>query len=639
MANRLKTVEFSFARLASVVSGTLTALTQRTIYLPETTKTIRKVALKLTADDIITASGGTISVRRLECRLGAAAFTSSNNTNQSVNSVENLSLYHSVDVTSHFTTNWTGASMTMDAQVQLSQSSGTPTGFVNIGLTVLITYEYDDTATTQIKTVYIPLDCPVGALATAKPGVANATIPALDTFCPEASKTYRDLFITVQGNESTNTSTVDTTLSIQIDSLAADTSGNHEAALASDRWFRHIWNMTALGMTTNATHGFFIWAAVARFNHVQAWLTVTYEFSPSSTTSVLNSLLIPLMFIDPMGGTASTDAQRGRATIWVEEPNTITVQNSAVLVFWSQIAQTDGVNIRINAQSFQSYTPVASVLCGAVGCMRRCESAITLARGSNLITCDIYRTDTTDLGFMVSAMLILNYTSGKASAGVGAHNHTVQWSLLAVETNVLARLTFTSAVAPNIPDADYYMSSIGVGATIFTSGTDNQVGFVMQCERLSAEGGPAWECLGAKLVQTDPEVGAFPIYGQDVMGLFKRYPNDPKPRSMDLETARRWRIGGASALANANYSTTAYLMMTYHSITFTVSGSVTDYTGNGSGIAVNLARVSDGEPLLSMTTAAGGSFSGSWYDDTENLFVHAQQDATHVGRSANAVAA
>jgi hypothetical protein len=80
------------------------------------------------------------------------------------------------------------------------------------------------------------------------------------------------------------------------------------------------------------------------------------------------------------------------------------------------------------------------------------------------------------------------------------------------------------------------------------------------------------------------------------------------------------------------------LIITYHAITFTASGTVSGYTGDGSGITVTLHDATSGEQLLSTTTAATGTFSFTWYDSVNSVYTEARQDSTHVGRSENSAA-
>lgn len=632
MATRLKTVQYSFPVLASLTNNTLTTMTQITVYLPETgTKTFRKVIAKVTGDDIVTATGGSIGTRTVNLRLGAAAYTTNSNANTLTNSGENLSVFYSADFTSHFTTNWTGTSMTCDVQVLLNQTTGTTLNMVNVCVTLDITYEYDDTSTTQVKTVWIPLNAPVGALATAKPGTATDTIPALDTYLPEASKTYRDMFIVVQGNEARNAATTDHTLSMQIDALTAQTSGAYAGALATDRWYRYIWNINSLGMTTSATHGFYLWASVARANHPQVWMTVTYEFNATTTTNVMQSLMLPMEFDSPMGGTTASDYQRATRELWVEEPATITLQRLAAYIHWDQSGNIGGLNARVGTGSFVAYTDTASVLAGGNGCMVRNDSGITLARGRNLLQADIYRTDTADLGGNVSAVWIINYTSAKHTSGVGVHNKTVFWNLSTTGTAAAAEINTIAATAPSIPESNYFMNALGTRYEYISSSTGSPAGVSVLAERLAAEGGVKWEPAYIDIGETDPEVGLHTCYSQ-VRNLFYRWPGDTDPDRIAFQTARRWRTMLAN---NCTAFDTLEILFTYHAITYTVADSISGFSGT---VYLDLCRTATDEMVLSTTRTGDGSFSFTWYDNTEYLYISASDATNTVGRSQDSLA-
>lgn len=633
MATRLKTVQFSFPVLASLVNNTLTNFTQITVYLPETgTKTFRKVIAKVTADDIVTATGGSVGTRTINLRLGAAAYTSLSNANTLTNSGENLSVFCSADFTSHFTTNWTGTSMTCDVQVLMNQTTGTTLNMVNACVTLDVTYEYDDTSTTQIKTVWIPLNAPVTALATAKPGTATDTIPALDTYLPEASKTYRNMFIVVQGNEARNAATTDHTLSMQIDTLTAQTSGVYAGALATDRWCRYIWNITSLGMATGTTHSFYLWASVARANHPQVWMTVTYEFNATTTTSVMQSLMLPMEFESPMGGTTSADYQRATRELWVQEPATITLQRLAVFVHWDQSGSIAGLNARIGTGSFVTYTDTASVLAGGNGCMVRNDNGVTLTRGRNELQADIYRTDTTDLGGNVSAFWIINYTSGKHVDGVGAHNRTIFWNLSTTGTAAANEMNTIAATAPIIPEANYFLTALGTRYEYISSSTGSPAGVSVLAERLAAEGGVQWEPAYIDIGETDPEVGTHTCYSQ-VRNLFWRWANDPDDTRMNIETSRRWRTMLAN---NCTSFDNLELIFSYHTITYTVADSVSGFSGT---VDLDLCRTLTDEMILVQSRSGDGPFSFTWYDNTEYLHISASDTSNTVGRSQDSLAA
>lgn len=619
MATRLKTVKYAFPALASLVNNTLTTLTQITVYLPETgTKTFRSVVATLTCNDIVTATGGTVTTKTMNLRLGGAAYTSVANGNTLTNSGENLSLYLAQDYTAHFTTNWTGTSMTCDFQVQINQTTGTTLNMVNVCVTLDITYEYDDTSTTQVKTVMIPLNAPVGAIATA--ATTYDTIPALDTYLPESSKVYRNIHVVMQGNEARNAATTDHTMTLRVGSDSV-TTGNYGGALASDRFFRYVWNCTSTYPDTSTTQTWQPTATVARCNHFQAWLVVTYEYDESASTSIMNSVMLPMEIASPMGGTTSADYQRGVREMFIQEPATVTGQRIAFYPFWTQAAAIGGLNMRIGTGSFVAYTDTASVLCGTNAAMIRNDSAFTLARGRNELNFDVYRTDTADFGWNVSGFWLINYTSGKSAQGSGAHNHTVEWGITQNGTAASATNQVVSAMAPTIPEASYYMTAAGARLA-HLSGTV-PAGFIIQAERLSAEGGVQWEVVYQDQVSSDAELGTYFSMAQ-MKSLFLRWPGDPGADRMDIETARRWRVF-SFAVAGWNSLT---MLMTYHTITYTCADSISGFSGT---VDLTLHRES-GEQVLATTRSGDGAFSFTWYDNTESLYVVAD-DGTNVGRS------
>lgn len=625
MATRLKTVEFAFPTLSSAADAVVTNFTQITVYIPEGggTVTFRSVVCIVTTNDIITATGGTVTEYRTGLRLGAAGYTTVTNTNDITNSGENISHQVSADFTSHFSTNWSGTSMTCDVQAYWDQSTGTTLGMRDLTATLSITYEYDDTQSTHIKTVYLPLNAPSGALATSKPGAATATIPALDTWLPEASKTIRDWYVVIQGNS--DTAGTDPTISMEIDTNGVNTTGGIESGLATDRWRTYIWRQPTF--TTNATHSFYIWGSAAHSEHLQIYMVITYEFDPSSSSAILNSLLLPMEFNSPMGGTTSADYQRAERSLWIEEPTTITGAESGILVFYDKAAAISGLNFRVGTGSFQAYTDGAAIMGGGSGLMEAFTPS--LARGSNTLQADIYRTDTADLGWNVSGLWIINYTSGKATDGVGAHNHTVRWNLKSFSTTATSMATTISAVAPTIPESNYFLTSVAGWYYYLTNSTSNAAGVVVRVERLaSGEGGLIWETVYSDPGHTDPEVGVRQMYFT-ARTIFKRFPGDVyEGNRLDLETARRWYLAlpnGASSFDHFD------LLMTYHSITFTIGGDITG--SNGGTVAIDVFRVLNDEKVLETSRSGDGAWSVTWYDNTADMYAVAREDSTHMGRS------
>ena len=638
MATRLKTVEYAMPVLASMADNTLTALTQITIYLPEAPATtdFKSVIAVVSAMQTATAAGN-INTRRIDFSVGGATADTHTNTSAYGGSGEDIYVFHAADMTSHFQTNWTaGTSQTFDASV-LMDGTATAVAYTNINVTIFITYEYDDTSTTQIKTVRIPLNCGTGFLDTTKPGTALDTIPNLSTELPEASKVYRNTYITFQGTRAT-TGTANSTITLQLDNTTAETTNTLQGLLGTSYFIRYVWDCSAV-LDTASSMGFFAWSSVATtWLHMQSWLTVTYEFDATSSNDTYVSLMLPMEVSSPMGGLTDADYQRGTREFWIEEPGTITTKSIAFYSFWDSITPVGDVRQRIGTGDFVLFTNAATGLnlfyAGNDVAMIRNDAAYTLARGKNTVSWDVYRNDTADLGFNVGGFWIINYTAGKPTPGYGSANHTVFWNLGAVFDGVANRERIISAVAPVLPETDRFYSAIGTRYWYVTNGGGAASGLTVQCERLAAEGGIQWESAYTDLGHADTETGLRQAYSQ-VRTLFRRWGGDSyaDPSRMDLQTARRWRTVLTNNAISRDYLD---LIFTYHSIPKTVSGSITN--SDGGTVTISLHRESTGEKLLETSRTGNGSYSFTWYDDTENVFTEAYESATKLGRSDSGVA-
>lgn len=643
MATRLKTIEYWFPILATAVDASDTNFTQITLYIPDlpatTGTSFKSVLFECVYHDRNTTLGN-ISRHQVSISLGGATYATVNNANAITNGGEQQTLLCSGDFTSHFNSNWTNGvtSETCDARILLDSAVASPLNpaFSNISGRLIITYEYDDTKTTQIKTVRIPLNCPVGAMGTSKPGSANDTIPALDTELPETTKAYRQATIVLQGND--NGTSTDLTFNMQIDSLGAPNTYasqayEHGSNCAMFVRMHHIVNLTDVTdkMTTNATHSFYVWANNAG-NHMQAWMVVTYEFDASASGNCFVSLMLPAKLDGPMGGTTSSDYNRLISEIWVAEPATITSKQIAFYAFWDQMTAISALYMRVGTGSFVTYTDAAAVLAGSNASMIRNDSAFTIARGKNTLTADFYRSDATDLGHGLCGFWIVNYTCGKPSGGYGAASHTVIYPLLDTGTAAVSLERVTGAVAPSIPESEYFLQCAGAIVEFTNSGTATHSSATLMVERLSAEGGVKWENIFSEAGATDGETGIYHMMGC-ALRVIKRWSNDPDATKFNIETARRYKFNLGQTVSGRGQ---LKLCFTYHTITFAVAGSV---SGSASGtVNLDLRRVSDGVLLLTTSRSGNGAFSFNWFDDTADVEVIAHENDTHCGASKRDVA-
>lgn len=634
MATRTKTIEFA-TKGAAFADNTLSTATQITVYIPESGKTFRSVYAILSVGTLATATGNLTS-RNLQCRLGAAGYTSNSNANLYTGSAEDMFIFHAVDLTAHFTANWTGTSMTFDSQYQLD---GTWTGvsFVNPCVTLVITYDYDDTSSTQIKTVKLPLNAPASALATTS-GSAEDTIPLLDTELPESSKAYRDAFITIQGNIE-RAGTGDPTLSVDIDGGTTVTSSAFEGVSNTDYFYRWLVKSTEIDWDPSSTMGFNLYASAADFDHPQVWLTVTYEFDATASTDCYVSVMIP---VKPLTmGTSATTWARTAAELWIPEAG-VASKRIAFYSFWEQQAAIAGLNMgAATAGSFTAYSSVAATVAGSCAAMRRDDTNWAVARGKNVLELDVYRTDTTDLGAGFSGFFIVTYTCDKPSGGYGAANRTVLYNNGQVFNSTAAATWLTAAINSVAGFTSWsqkrFISSFGMMVRAYTNSTAQATGWDVQAEKLSTElGERSWESLGSSSMQTDPETGLH-VTCFDFTKHFEQF-DGHLGRRFDPTAARRWRI------SNSGYLSTGWSlfqwMMTYHEVTFTVADSITGFSGTvtlGLHMEADSAKFIDDVRVLQTTRSGDGAFSFTWYDPVEQVYVVAS-DGTNVGRSTADVA-
>ena len=640
MATREKTVVFAFdTDTTTITDATVYNLAQITVSIPEASPTFTSVFAEVGWQDAITATGGTVTEHRVGLRLGAAGYTTFTETDDIAHTGENMAgIVGPVDFTSHFTTNWTGTSMTCDVQVYFDRTTGTTQGTRNATCLLYVTYTYDDdvvTNPTQLSTVRIPLESLVTTLPTAAANFGTSQIPQLTSggILPEASPTIVDWFIVIEGSEANNSVATDWTMSANIDGGTTFAFAIQECGLSTDRFCRWVYKPSAPDPT--ASHNMQLWATIARANHITATLHVTYSFDASSTTRTLRSLLVPVEIASPLGVNTSAEASRFTRELFIADPGTITLKQSAFRINFNTTAAIAGLSFRAGPQAYRAYTNASVTVAGMFSLQQRIDSGsaqgagITLARGSNTLTIDGYATDTTDQATNVSGYVLLNYECDVGGAGIGQNTRTVL--KLASAWNALLQDRVRFAFSFPIPEADYWVMASGFCMLTMASTSSNAL--TLDVEVLSGESkGAGYLDVYADAYQCDPERGFTMTWarGRDV---FKRHPADPDPDRLDIETTRDLRFYSSTTTALGVIAT-----VTSHAFTWTVAGTCTGLGGDGSGYTVNIHRDDTEELVLQLTTTTGGAFTGTWYDNTIAVYATAA-DGSNAGRSAAAVAA
>lgn len=291
MATRTKTVEYAFplstAAVATAVARDFTQLAA--LVLPETTgRTFRSVMLEVSVVDNSVAAASCTAML-IGIALGAVGRDDATVTQTITNSGEQTHLVFIRDVTSYFTTNYTGTTMTADCRI-------TVTGIATVNATakLIITYDYDDAATNVLKTIRIPVDGATAALTGTFAnlgGVANQ-IPLLDEFCPEQGIVFRDIFFQIEGHSGTSAAAAQV-LNMRYDGVTTIADGSNARTLVSDVRTRRIDKLLG-AITTSASHSIEANTSSTTggpFPCLCGFLVVTYSHDVTPATATLAETL------------------------------------------------------------------------------------------------------------------------------------------------------------------------------------------------------------------------------------------------------------------------------------------------------------------------------------------------------------
>ena len=577
-------------------------------------------------------TAATPTVMTIGLQIGAGTMDTVSLGNAVANSGERYGYRLVRDMTSRFTSDWSGTSQTVTCRVNISSIAT-----ANHGFKLRITYDYDDTASTHIKTVRIPIESTRATLTTSAQTLGGATaIPALKNgYFPESSVTIRNAVVELYGNELSSAAVATLTMDYGgASSTACWLSTN--TTINSDCFVHGMYDITAQALTAATALNATSTTTTGRFGNIGGWITVTYEFDPTSTT-IFNSLFIGAFDTAGwMGGTTSTDADAWGRTIYIEEPGTITLMESAVIL---TMVDSGGFtcNVAIGAQANQAYTVSAGGVqcCNYTLCHRidaggqRGTAFATLARGVNSYLATVY-SGTAQAGWNLAGCMILNYTSGLSAQGVGAHAQSRYLSILNTVGTTSLNNTST-AHAPAIPETDYWL----VGACIELHAVTTALAAgaqAVQAERAAGEGeGLGWEPLFVGQYRSDNEAMTTIQWGAS-RRAWRRWPQDSELSDrMNIETARLFRID-----TNPASGVALGLWYTYHTISYSISGTITNSAGGT--VTINAHKSDTGEKIGSTTRSGNGSYTIPWWDNVANVYVEASEDSTHLGRSTDSTA-
>lgn len=646
MATRFKTVEYCWDNVATYTTeGTTYTSGDISIYIPETTSRVFKFALleitsvdneTTVADDINNVNIG------LSCN-GGTNWTDRNIAVTLADTGENMSHIFTADVTAELVARFSGTSNTTTRFRYNITYASTGQFFGNVSAKLYITYSFDDSSlSTAIKTVRIPIQSNYIRLSTtaADVGGAGSQIPPLNSYLPEAGKVFRDIFFELWSNTAAS-GVVDTTLNLSLGSEAEVISGSIENASLSPVLYRYIWkrnDLTTFGSSGHVLKARHTTTGSSMFSNLGGWLTATYEYDVASTGSVINSIIVGTGEED---GYMSNTVNTFEKNLWIEEPGPITTMDCGIFNISFPGATSADFRNRIGSNHVYailgSYT--SNSLAGQSGMMTAMHkfgsgwaipygSGVLFNRGLNVFV-NAWNSGTATRFSNYSSIGFINYVSAIGSGGVESHNKTVLYmGSPTIDTSRAAAQKFTFTGSYDIPESNYFINGLVFTIDNNTTGVVGASTFMAQ-RNAGEESGSGYEVINTSTMATAAERYPQRIY---CLGrkIFKRYPQDTDTDRLDIESSRSYVFESTSAGGLGIYT-----LITYHSGSYLIAGSVGSYAGTGSDIPVYAYKTVDKELIGSTLTTAGGAYSIVWYDNVGSVFTEAYESGSRVGRSPN----
>lgn len=537
-------------------------------------------------------------------------------TNQYSTQGENISYSILVDITDKFKNEFSGTNNTVQLLVSTS-SINSIYGDVPINDAELFITYTADTQNTRLKTAIIPLSTTSTELTTTLTSIGSNQIPQLSTYLPEASKTIRNFYVVVTGFDQLNT-TIPTAYSFQLDSNPEKNTLHYhsDGGVATTIKMMYVNN----SIDTSSSHDIKM-AINSRHSNFKNWLmyaVVTYEYDASTTTRVLNTAILP--FETPSINIPQDNPsfpERIRNTLYIQEPGTINNERVGCVLCFGDNGQPVLSIKEKDESSFTSYTWTAGPLNYGGFRYGFILPSQNLSRGQNTIGIDIYGNNNSaaPVGFYVCGYFIVNYQSDVASSGIENHNRPIYHFLTDSKINLYKNINKNRL---SNPLTYWFINSIGFYGEAFNASTANQA--VAQDVRLIYRTASSRYVLGSGGVIPDSSEC---IFGDIIMSdrdAIKKYPNDLHDhRTVDIfDTAAEWAVEYGVASINCQ----TCIFSTVHSIYYTINGTITGYSGDGSGLDVWFHDENTNELLFKVTSTVGGNFTAYWYDNTRQIRCH-----------------
>lgn len=649
MAIRTNCIEYGWETdQGKTPSGSqFTSITKR-IFIPEvSSRTFQDVILQYHARndgrDVTTLMGAyTVSIQI--DNNPSQSFTTQTLSNSNV---EQISFSYYFSASAYFQTYFTSSTHNVTCFAK------NITGPNSIGQTfkLISTYAFDDANTvSSIKTVRLPIGSITASALTTKEvylGNYTASIPALDTYLPEISKSYKDIFIEYHSNDA-STATTNFNLKTRIDTNASASRFTVSQSLQTAAYYYDIQSLTG-SIDTATTHSIRVASNLTnRFTGICGILTATYEYDYTGSTTILNSNIYSLGEPLLMYGTDKNTAYK--KVFYIPEDPPINLKRSGAMLFpMGQV--TKNLNISTNSQSFAQYpmttgtiiTGVFPILHQIDGTGSAITTPISLNTGSNEIT--IYNHNIASLSagghVMNGGILFLNYESSVGTNKPLEHTKTIITSPI-LNNNFGAGASsffynsYTSSLF--ISESRYYISDLTNYYIYFLGKSANiPIYSIMQASCFYSSSDAFFPSINPLPIGTMAWANGarfeFVLSAHDMTNQIIRFPgqlvnrNNPK---IDVTQGHVYSHRNINVTSNAIPVISHLQYLTYYSKTFPITGSITNYSGSGAGIPITVYDYDSGQELFSTQSLVNGNINTSWYDRHTNLLLIAETGSRYL---------
>jgi len=644
-------VPVNFGNVSDISNSTLTSIGTPTIYIPEndnSTITFNSAMLYFQWEDIAInggASGSNITEFQTEIQLQDAVSPSNVTVTQAaasllLNTGESMSgIFGPIDYTTYFSTGggWDSdqISQTCEVKIQINSTTTGLAGFRSVYAWFEITYIYPVDAATYIQTICLPYETYPGNI----PATATeiGTLPQLTgvggILAGYNTPVVRHRWIELKGSDGVQNIT-DPILNYSFDGDTLTSLPVVEAALQSTRY--HTYLIDASGLDTTTSHTFELASTGAiRFSGLVINEWISFEYTVSGTTRVLNYIEVPIEFDAYLKGTTVDVNSSFTRQLLIPEKN-ITQLNCAAEINFNMLTPPAVIQVKAGTQaSYRGYSINAVQICCAIPVQHRFDAGsasgegIALASGLNTLSLFLYQSSALRNITNISGLIKIAYLSDVSDAGL--HNHTQTVKEFIRQPEIINQVGITNPCINtssfSIPNTDYYIQSAGLHYGMWTPAST--MGIISRARILPEEGvGEGYRVLYSDSYQAIGEISYTPIYVR-ARDEFKRYPDDVDNNRMDIESNREFQFVSTSPV---RVISTAW-NVAYHGITHIISGSVTGSSGASS--TLQLFQVVDGEYNLYKTGSVTGDspFEFSVYDDTTPYIVSSYVNSSLKGIS------